>query len=270
MTNRFSGLLYAPSYEYEVIMLFGMVLTHLDDKFEIEEYNDEFPDCIARVNGEETGIEFEVKASAFKTHKHHLDPRLPNCSYIVCWENDTGKDSLRLALKETRETVEIKIITLSKIVENLEESSDLRFVLNPERPKHPFSKWNKETFLQQLRERVVDTTEYHLIEELLEFCEKHKELEVVYGAGKIASLSVRIKRWGRIAPFGAMANGVVYINFKDANKLWVYPQETEDELRKRFNQPPTSYYRNYRVKSAETLTKIREALEWLAETSAKF
>jgi len=104
-----------------------------------------------------------------------------------------------------------------------------------------------------------------------EFCEKNKELGVVYGTGKIASLSVRIKRWGKIAPLGAMANGVVYINFKDANKLWVYPsQETEDELRKRFNQPQTSYYKNYRVKSAETLTKFKEALKWLAETSAKF
>jgi len=64
-----------------------------------------------------------------------------------------------------------------------------------------------------------------------------------------------------------MANGVVWIAFKDASKYWIYPsQEIEAELRRRFNQPQTSYYKNYRVKDIETFDKIKAALEWLAET----
>jgi len=59
-------------------MLFGMVLPYLYYKFEIEEYTDTFPDCSAMLNGKKVGIEFEVYASKFEEHKHHLDPRLPN------------------------------------------------------------------------------------------------------------------------------------------------------------------------------------------------
>lgn len=270
MAENFRGLLYAPSYEDEVIMLFGMVLPHLKDyRFEIEEYTDEFPDCNAKLNGYNVGIEFEVKASTFYAHKHHLDARLPNCGWIVCWKNDIGKETLKFLQKETKQPVEIKIITLSEIIEVLEKTEGKKFILNPKEQKHPVSKWVKETFLKQLKEKVEDK-EFISIEELLEFCEKNKELEVVYGVGKIASLSVRVKRWGKIAPFGAMATGVVWISFKDANKCWVYPsQEIEAELRRRFNQPQTSYYKNYRLKDIETFDKIKAALEWIAEASTK-
>jgi hypothetical protein len=262
MTGEFRGLTYAPSYEAEVIMLFGMILPHLNDSFEIDEYNDEFPDCSAKMNGKLVGIEFELNASHFKEQKHHLDPRLPNCDFLICWKNDVGKDSL------TFENKEIRIIELSKEIDLLEKRG-LKFILNPEKRKHPISKWERETFLKQLWERVEDgqvtNNEYNLIEDLLIFCEKNKELEVVYGVGSIASLSVRVKKWGKISPFGAMANGVVWISFKDANKSWVYPsKEIEAELRRRFNQP-SGYYKNYHVRDNATLCRIKEALIWLAK-----
>jgi len=271
MAEEFRGLLYAPSYEYELIMLFGMVLPYLKDynyNFEIENYTDEFPDCFAKLNGEHVGIEFELNASKFKAHKHHLDPRLPNCGWIVCWKNDMGKDEYTFEQKETKQPVKIKIISLSAIIEDL-KSKGLNFIYNPEKqnPSNVPSKWVRDTFLKQLKERVKDN-EYTLIEELLEFCEKNKELEVVYGNGKIASFNVRVKRWGKISPLGAMANGVIWISFKDANKVWAYSHEVEAELRRRFNQPQTSYYKNYRARDLdmETLNKIKETLEWLSET----
>lgn len=119
-------------------MLFGMILGYLDDRFEIEEYNDEFPDCSARINGKQVGIEFELYASNFKAQKHHLDPRLPNCNYLICWKNDTGRDILKLENKETNQLFEIKIIDLSKEIELL-ETKGLKFIMNPEKNKHPVS-----------------------------------------------------------------------------------------------------------------------------------
>jgi hypothetical protein len=115
--------------------------------------------------------------------------------------------------------------------------------------------------------RSIDK-DYNLMEKLLGFCENNKELEVVFGRGKIASFVVRVKKWGKIAPFGGQADGIVWVSFKDADKGWVYPSGAEAELRRRFNQP-TKYYKNYRIKDIETLNRIEEALEWLAATSMK-
>jgi hypothetical protein len=103
MTEQFRGLKYAPSYEAEVVMLFGMMLPHLKGRFEIDEYNDAFPDCSADLDGTPVGIEFELKASNFRSQKHDLDPRLPNCNLLVCWENDIGQDMLTCEHKETKQ-----------------------------------------------------------------------------------------------------------------------------------------------------------------------
>jgi hypothetical protein len=81
------------------------------------------------------------------------------------------------------------------------ERKGIRLILNPEKQKHPVSKWERETFLKQLEERV-DDKDYSLMKKLLGFCENHKEFEVVFGRGKIASFVVRVKKWGKIAPFG--------------------------------------------------------------------
>lgn len=270
MSGEFRGLIYAPSYEDEVIMLFGMILGNLDDRFEIEEYNDEFPDCNAKINGKLVGIEFELYASNFKAQKHHLDPRLPNCDYLICWKNDTGNNILKLENKETKQPHEIKIIDLSKEIEMLDEKG-LKFILNPEKHKHPVSKWEKETFLSQLGKNVengkIKDDEFRLIEEFLNFCGKNNGLELVYGVGKIASLTVRVKKWGKIAPSGAMANGHIWINFKDANKSWIYPSpEIDQEVRRRFNQSSTGYYK-YLRKDEETLAKLEGTLSYLVEKS---
>lgn len=82
--EKFRGLLYPPDYEAEVVLVFGMLLPHLDDDFVVEEYTGVFADCTARRNGKEVGIEFDVKSSVFKAHGHDEDPSLPTCDMIVC------------------------------------------------------------------------------------------------------------------------------------------------------------------------------------------
>jgi hypothetical protein len=273
MTEPFRGLKYAPAYEAEVVMLFGMMLPYLSGSFEIDEYNDAFPDCSAQFNGKHVGIEFELKASNFEAQKHHLDPRLRNCNLLVCWENDKGQDTLRYEQKETKATVEIKIIELSQEVEILQKKG-LKFILNPEKPKHPTSKWERETFLNQLeintKSGKVKDDDVSFINELLNFCEKNGGLKVVYGVGKIASLTVRIKKWGKISPSGIMADGHVWINFRDANKSWIYPSpEIEEEVRHKFNQSSIGYYR-YLKKDKENLAILEETLRYLVEKSNSF
>lgn len=273
MSEHFRGLKYAPSYEAEVVMLFGMMLPHLESSFEIEEYNDEFPDCSANLNGKPVGIEFELKASNFESQKHYLDPRLKNCNMLVCWENDVGQDTLKYEQKETKETVEIKIIELSKEIEVLQKKG-LKFILNSKKQKNPPSKWEKETFLKQLETNVINgkikESECNLIKEFLSFCEKNDGLKIVYGVGKIASLTVRVKKWGKISPTGIMADGHVWINFEDANKSWIYPSpEIDEEVRRRFNQPSTGYYK-YLKKDKENIDKLEETLSYLVEKSNLF
>lgn len=79
------GLQWAPSYEQEVALLFGVLLPHLDGLSVIEEASDSFPDCLAiDERGRRVRIEFEVMASEFRVHGH--DPK--GCDLIVCWQND--------------------------------------------------------------------------------------------------------------------------------------------------------------------------------------
>lgn len=93
---------------------------------------------------------------------------------------------------------------------------------------------------------------------------------MIYGVGKIASLTVRVRKWGKIAPSGAMADGHIWISFKDATKFWIYPSpEIEAEVRRRFNQFSTGYYK-YLKKDKETLTKLEETLSYLVEKSNSF
>lgn len=259
MSENFRGLLFAPSYEYEVIMLFGMVLPYLNYNFKVEEFTGDFPDCYAKLDDENVGIEFEVKASNFQQHKHKSHPNLKNCDFLVCWKNDLGKDKMVIAQKE------IKIIDLSEVVERLEKEKKLIFVYYKRQRRIP-SKWDKKQFIKQLRGNV-DEKEANYLERLLEFCLKKDGLEVVFGKGKIASFVVRIKKWGKVTPLGVMANGTVWFAFKDASKFWFYPDKIiEEKLRRMFNEPK-KYYRNYRIKDEKTLTKFKEALELLVKRS---
>jgi hypothetical protein len=53
MVDVVRGLLYEPTYENEVVLLFGLLIPYCKDEFVIDRYFGSFPDCIARRNGEE-------------------------------------------------------------------------------------------------------------------------------------------------------------------------------------------------------------------------
>jgi len=85
----FRGLRHAPINEQGVVFLFGMVSRELG--FNIEAIQQGFPDSEGKyLYDQKKGlwakarIEFEYKASSFKSHGH--DPT--RCDFIVCWHND--------------------------------------------------------------------------------------------------------------------------------------------------------------------------------------
>lgn len=83
---NFRGVIYAPVNEQGVVFLFSKV--HDDLGIKIEGIQQAYPDARGRrFNGKgwvEERIEFEHKASDFKTHGHDIE----RCDIIVCWIND--------------------------------------------------------------------------------------------------------------------------------------------------------------------------------------
>jgi hypothetical protein len=69
------------------------LIPHPKDDFVIDRRRGSFPDCIARRNGEEVDIEFEVMASDFFTYGHDEHPNLAKCKLLVCWRNDLGGEA---------------------------------------------------------------------------------------------------------------------------------------------------------------------------------
>jgi hypothetical protein len=85
----FRAFAFAPTYETEVVSLFGSVAGELG--FEIVAQREAFPDCEARRIKDSRRkryakclIEYELRSSDYQKHKH------PNkgCDLIVCWEHD--------------------------------------------------------------------------------------------------------------------------------------------------------------------------------------
>ncbi len=83
----FRNLLFEPTNEQGVVLLFGMVSKELG--FFIERIGTEFPDCTAKryvgKGMQHVEIEFEFKS---REYNHPLK----GCDIIVCWENNWGKD----------------------------------------------------------------------------------------------------------------------------------------------------------------------------------
>ncbi|MFM8534093.1 MAG: hypothetical protein ACKOEC_11030 [Acidimicrobiia bacterium] len=79
---RADGMVYAPTSELGVVLLFGSLAPKLG--YSVESVHPWFPDCTATYRGERVRIEFEFRARDFKSHGH--DPL--GADHIVCWEND--------------------------------------------------------------------------------------------------------------------------------------------------------------------------------------
>ncbi|RKY22940.1 MAG: hypothetical protein DRP79_09965 [Planctomycetota bacterium] len=103
----FRGILYEPQSEHAVIHLFGTVSEKMG--YRIEKIRHAYPDCIAlrKVPGgrgawERVRVEFELRSSNFRLHKH--DPAY--CDAIICWEHDWEDSPL-------------EVIELKRVVEAL-------------------------------------------------------------------------------------------------------------------------------------------------------
>ena len=261
------GLLYEPSCESEVLILFGLLMPYLEEKFVIEQCSGSFPDCIARRDGEEVGIEFELLASNFFDHKHDENENLTKCHLIVCWKNDikyktetkNGKTLLNINGHE------VEVMELNEVVEKLKNSGYF-FILEGERPG--LEEPNEERFFSQLKEKV-SYEKYHLIRKLYEEFRQNDELEIKWSKGdKLFTMSFLVKRWG-VAPIGVQADGYIFIGYtgNPAINPWELPEETKEELRRIFKHKEKSRWPTAPLNNQEDLDKIQKALNLMIKHS---
>ena len=86
----FRAFAHVPTYEQDVVGMFSAIADEIG--FEIISNRNAFPDCEAnrKVEGSPRNrykkclIEFELRSSDFKAHKHPVN----GCDLIVCWEHD--------------------------------------------------------------------------------------------------------------------------------------------------------------------------------------
>lgn len=265
MSKSFRALMYAPSYENEVVLLFGLLIPHLDNQFVIDEYSGSFPDCVARRYGKEIRIEFEVNSKDFITHKHHEDPNLSKCNLIVCWENYWNENK-KAFTDANGNSHEIEVLALKEVI----EQKGLGFIQS-DKPKYKKRIiWNEPSFFNELRKKE-DTNLFSKIAEIYGFCMSRPEFEVIFGEGpKMASFNVRIKKWqarkiGVRSPLQVFADGKVDIDYR---KL---PENLRMELWRITGEPinqktgkPKSWHR-FDTRDEREFDMIKKALEWLKE-----
>lgn len=270
--DDFRGFRYEPTYEQEVIILFGLLIPSLKDKFIIDKYPDTFPDCFATRNGQEIGIEFEVKARNFYEQKHNTHANLKKCNLLICWENDIPektitRDGLELLNPETVKGYNIEIMALKKVIEDLKKEKPQKlFIWEGTRPD--VDRANKERFFDQLKENV-DEEKRSWINELYNWANHRKEeIEVTWGGGeRLSTMRFFMKRW-KVDPISIYGDGKVWVSYQGnpAISSWKLPQEVKAILQKMFNHPKPTWYTTP-LNTPSDLDNIRKALEVLAEYS---
>ena len=266
MSDSFRGLLYEPTYENEVVLLFGLLIPYFEDNFVIDKFFGSFPDCIARRNGEEIGIEFEVLASDFYDHRHDKHHDLAKCKVLVCWNNDLERETIS---KEGKSFIivndyEIEVLALKEIIKELREKNNKALILYGERPD--IGKANEERFFKQLEENV-DRYKFERIKKLYDEVRQLKEFEVKWGGGGTwFTMRFFVKEWN-VDPIGADGSGKIWINHNGnlAINPWILPQETQNVLRQIFKRKQGWY--SVPLNSEEDLNKIREAIKVFIEHS---
>ena len=138
----FTGFLFAPGNEkYEVVMLFSMVLPHLNPPMCIKEASDRFPDCtVIRWDADgpnEMTVEIEKNARDFLAHNHDIR----KCDILVCWENDW-------------DDCPMEVIELKREIRKL----PFTMVLRPDDYLYMPTKGDIETYFQDVDEKSSDTT----------------------------------------------------------------------------------------------------------------
>lgn len=265
VTKDFRGLLYYPTLENEVIMLFGLLLPHLKDSFVIDQGDfGVFPDCLALRNEERVGIEFELYASNFLSHGHPRDKNLTKCNIIVCWENNIPY-AIKRDNKEFLEVKghEIEIISLDR------KAKSLGLIKYGERPG-AFRK-SEESFFKQLEN--IKPENYDLIKELYAQVKQSEDFAIIWGGGKRwSTMGFMVKKW-KVSPISVYGNGRVEIGYQGNKSIFPWmelPKETKKELYRIFKNPKLKPWHNIPLATRADLDNIKKALEILAEHSKRF
>jgi hypothetical protein len=90
--GMWGGMVQAPEYENEVMILFSHMLQHFNMR--IIQFGTRFPDAIVEqkkgMKWKKINVEFELRSSGFQTHFH--DCKKNEEYVIVCWEDDKWRD----------------------------------------------------------------------------------------------------------------------------------------------------------------------------------
>lgn len=188
--NTRAGLRWAPSYEQELVMLFGMLLPYLESIAKVEESSGQFPDCVAvGADGKPIRIEFELTASSFLQHGH--DPS--ECDLIVCWLNDWPQSP-------------VPVLELKEVVRQRAPWA----VQYPEQSKSRASGWDEAGFMAQATEAAAA-----MLEGIKRIVAQHEEvLRLVPGQGdREATVGVALLREGSGRIYALFARGFVDVDF---------------------------------------------------------
>lgn len=268
-TDIFRGLLYNPSLEHEVVILFSLLIPHLKESYAIDSYPDTFPDCSALRNGKRVEIEFEVYASDFYSHNHDKNDNLSKCMLLICWKNNIRNTTKR----EGKEFFvvkghEIEITALDKAVAELEKDKGLKFVKNGDRLD--LNKVGEEIFFEQLKENRPKR--YDQIKDLYNYVKQSDDFEIKWGGGdRWSTMRVYVKKWNDVYPISFRGDGYTEIGYQGNKSIfpwWELPQETKTELRQIFkkNKP----WHSVPFDTQTDFDNIRKALKILVEHSKRF
>jgi len=265
--SDFRGLLYEPTNEEEVLILFSLLIPYLTDSFIIDYFSGAFPDCRARRKRQEIGIEFEFLASHFFEHNHDQNKKLKTCNMIVCWKNNLRRRTVSKGGVEFLNVKghEIEILDLHKIVDKLQKEKSLKFIHDGERPR--LDKANEKRFFEQLKENV-DEKKFSWINELYQHVSNREEFKVEWGQGKKwFTMRFYVKKWD-VDPIGVQADGNVWITYQGNPAIfpWELPQEVQTTLRQMFKHQKGKWL-TASLNTQTDLDNIKRALEILAEHS---
>jgi len=201
-------LKWAPSCEQEVVILFGMVLPHLDEKYVIDECRTAFPDCLLlNEDGDIVRAEFELHSSNFKQHGHDPD----GCDMLICWRHDWRGCPIP------------EILELSSFI----KEKEISIIQNQEEQKYKKTIWDQESFFKK-----AGPTPKGFVDNLYYFCLEKSDIDFIEGGGKkVPSFNIKLTAPG--APsrsfLGVYADGRIWPDFKQD-----WPKEIIDEYRERW------------------------------------
>lgn len=265
------GLLYEPSSEVEVYVLFGILMPHLREAFQemgfaaseyyIDECSDSFPDCILLIDGKKIRVEFELYSHNF--HEHGHDPE--ECDLIVCWKHtwiDYPKN--------------LKILELRSVHKKLVTEKGLRFIVKDEQKYPPRPRpWTFEEFMEALKENVSEE-EYQQLREFIEEIRNTRGITIQMGKGeRIPTLNIGPKRLeGKQLPLGIDATGkasIVYYNVNVKPHQPLFSEVTRKKIWQLLGEPKTRDGRPKKWHYIETsditelVSKMREIVSIMLE-----